>query len=258
MHRFSRGGETWAVILGTWDDPEKYALWGVYKDYSPNVTGYLECSRLERCDSVEVKVPSTVRAVRSRRKRKTLLSLDDDDDEDEAYQPGHKRTRAHASKTLDVAPQERSDGRTIGIHAPNEMSARGKHPTDDEEDTPISDLRRLRQNNPAAAQANVDQRSNNPVAPGTQPFQQKIVGTQASLEAPNPTFDFDAAYKAACTHLCNAKSQGSDRPVIMTQAVIDRLKNLENSMKKEFVFRIFWGQINDVLGEIGVPGLPRL
>lgn len=39
VHEFPFDGKTWAVILGTWADPDEYRLWGSYEK-DPTVTGY--------------------------------------------------------------------------------------------------------------------------------------------------------------------------------------------------------------------------
>lgn len=39
MYRFSFDNDVWALILGTWDDPDEYRVWGAW-DTDPSVTGY--------------------------------------------------------------------------------------------------------------------------------------------------------------------------------------------------------------------------
>ena len=59
------------MILGTWDSPDEYRLWGAYKD-DPKVTAYNEWIRLK-----EVYRPGITESKRQR-KSHTLPSEDED------------------------------------------------------------------------------------------------------------------------------------------------------------------------------------
>lgn len=217
-------------MLGTWETPEEYRLWGsAWKD-DPNATAYYEQIILK-----EVYGPGIRRS-----KRQHEASSVASESEEDAYSPEKRRQTAASNKR-----QRRS---SLSSDEDDDEDC------DDEEDIPLRKLWLSRtKSTPQSARSAA--RNTTPDSP-TSPLTRQM---NATLQRPYVR-DLDHIYQTTMAHMLE-QTDGDGLKIIINNDIIQRhLNALQKHAhdNDEVLFQAMQGSLNRKLMDVGIPALPDM
>lgn len=236
MHEFKFCGQVWAVMLGTWETPEEYRLWGsAWKD-DPNATAYYESIALK-----EIYGPGIGGSKRQRESSSvTSESQEDSESEEDAILPQKRRPKMESSKR-----QRRS------FHPSTENY---DEDYDDEEDIPLRKLW-LTRTKSTPQSAKPAHRNTTPDSP-TSPLTRQM---NATLQRPYAR-DLKHIYQSTMEHMLE-QTDGDGLKIIINNDIIQRhLNALQKHAhdNDEVLFQAMQSSLNQKLMEVGIPSLPDM
>lgn len=254
MHDFTFRGQKWAVILGTWESPDEYRLWGAWKD-DPSVTGYNEWIRLREVDPAETRgskrpcQDSEVPSEDDPPRRKHTMVLSNQNGEEDDYEDAQSQASKESSDSDDSRP-------LIERYNRQHLTQQTYHGINDgEQFLPTRGLRETEiKPTPQFTNNNKGTSSETPNPPGLMSTQ------QGSTPVPKShSHRLEAAHQAITSHVVE-QSDANGFPIITSSEIIPKhLKVLRVFARQgdEAMFNIIYHSIDHELAKLGLPALPR-
>lgn len=236
MHEFTSCGQTWAVILGTWETPEEYRLWGsAWKD-DPNATAYYEGVILK-----EIYGPGMGDNKRQRESPSVASESGEHSESEEDAIPPQKRRRTAASNKREprsLLPLIGDDGEDY----------------DDEEDIPLYKLW-LSRTKSTPQSAKFAGRNTAPDSP-TSPLTRQM---NATLQRPYAR-DLEQIYQSTMEHMLEQTDSDGLKIIINNDIIQRHLNALQKHAhdNDEVLFQAMQSSLNQKLMEVGIPSLPNM